>query len=345
MSLNFQNRGSAPLSRALLIVLLIVSVVMMTMYAREGASGPLHTVQSAVSGVFAPLKATRRSSRVGSRGCRGRRRGRYRIRRDPLGFARAQRRAHRAGHERGGVPPRGGAARGSSQSQERLRFRRRGRARHRTQHRRVEPDRHHRRGCRRRRRGGLTVMGPAGVVGQVVSASPGSAVVRLLTDPQSGAAAMVQSSRAEGVVRGSLNGLMYLENVGDDVSVNVGDVVLTSGLGGSYTKACSSARSCALTAAPPTRRARSSCRRTRPPRRSRRSSSSQARRPTARRGLREVHRSGRCGRVATVVGAIAAVALQVLVAPNISLGFAVPNFLLAYTVVIAVILRAEGSGR
>ena len=79
-------------------------------------------------------------------------------------------------------------------------------------------------------------MGPAGVVGQVVSASPGSAVVRLLTDPQSGAAAMVQSSRAEGVVRGSLNGLMYLENVGDDVSVNVGDVVLTSGLGGSYTK-------------------------------------------------------------------------------------------------------------
>ncbi len=49
------------------------------------------------------------------------------------------------------------------------------------------------------------------------------------------------------------------------------------------------------------------------------------------------------GRVATVVGAIAAVALQVLVAPNISLGFAVPNFLLAYTVVIAVV-RAEGSG-
>ena len=47
---------------------------------------------------------------------------------------------------------------------------------------------------------------------------------------------MVQSSRAEGVVRGSLNSLLYLENVGDDVSVSIGDVVLTSGLGGSYTK-------------------------------------------------------------------------------------------------------------
>lgn len=83
---------------------------------------------------------------------------------------------------------------------------------------------------------GLTVMGPSGVVGQVVSVNPGSSSVRLLTDPKSGAAAMIQSSRADCIVRGSLSGTLYLENVSADVEVKQGDVVLTSGLGGSYTK-------------------------------------------------------------------------------------------------------------
>jgi len=83
---------------------------------------------------------------------------------------------------------------------------------------------------------GMTVMGASGVVGQVVSTSGSSCVVRLLTDPQSGAAALIQSSRAEGIVRGSLDRLLYLENVDADVTVSVGDVVLTSGLGGSYTR-------------------------------------------------------------------------------------------------------------
>ncbi len=82
---------------------------------------------------------------------------------------------------------------------------------------------------------GLTVIGSTGVVGQVISVAPGSCVVRLLTDPQSGAAALVQSSRAEGVVRGSLAGLLYLENTDAKAELSVGDVVLTSGLGGSYT--------------------------------------------------------------------------------------------------------------
>ncbi len=83
---------------------------------------------------------------------------------------------------------------------------------------------------------GLTVIGATGVAGQVVSAEPRSCVVRLLTDPQSGVAALVQSSRAEGVVRGSLSGVLHLDNVSAEVELNPGDVVLTSGLGGSFTK-------------------------------------------------------------------------------------------------------------
>ena len=81
---------------------------------------------------------------------------------------------------------------------------------------------------------GLTVMGPSGVVGQVVATSAGTATVRLITDPQSGAAALVQSSRDEGIVTGSLEGLLYLENLDSDAEVEVGDVIVTSGLGGSY---------------------------------------------------------------------------------------------------------------
>ncbi len=83
---------------------------------------------------------------------------------------------------------------------------------------------------------GLTVMGSAGVIGQVMEANAASSVVRLLTDPNSGVAAQVQSSRVEGIVTGSLSGALHLENVSASAVVNQGDVVLTSGLGGSFTK-------------------------------------------------------------------------------------------------------------
>ncbi len=42
------------------------------------------------------------------------------------------------------------------------------------------------------------------------------------------------------------------------------------------------------------------------------------------------------GKVAVVVGAVIAVLLQIIVAPNIAIGTAVPNFMLGYIVVIAI---------
>lgn len=82
--------------------------------------------------------------------------------------------------------------------------------------------------------GGMTVMGATGVIGQVSHAYEDTSTVRLLTDPNSGAAVMVQSSRANGIVRGSINGLMYLEDLDEGEIPKVGDIVVTSGLGGSY---------------------------------------------------------------------------------------------------------------
>lgn len=83
-------------------------------------------------------------------------------------------------------------------------------------------------------RAGLPVLGPSGLVGQVVAATATTAEVRLLQDPQSGVSVVIQSSRVEGIVRGNLDGVLYLEDVDDDAEVKPGDVVITSGLGGGY---------------------------------------------------------------------------------------------------------------
>lgn len=80
----------------------------------------------------------------------------------------------------------------------------------------------------------MTVMGSTGVIGQISHADEHSSTVRLLTDPNSGAAVMIQSSRANGIVRGSLDGTLYLQDIDEDEIPAVGDVVITSGLGGSY---------------------------------------------------------------------------------------------------------------
>ncbi|MBS5449624.1 MAG: rod shape-determining protein MreC [Coriobacteriia bacterium] len=75
-----------------------------------------------------------------------------------------------------------------------------------------------------------------GVVGQVTSVAATSATVRLISDPQSGISAMLQSSRASGVVSGSVDGTLRLQYVDSSVSVTVGELVVTSGLGGVYPK-------------------------------------------------------------------------------------------------------------
>jgi len=81
---------------------------------------------------------------------------------------------------------------------------------------------------------GMTIMGATGVIGQVSRTTEDTSTVRLLTDPNSGAAVMIQSSREDGIVKGSTSGILMLEDLGEDVIPQVGDVVLTSGLGGSY---------------------------------------------------------------------------------------------------------------
>lgn len=81
---------------------------------------------------------------------------------------------------------------------------------------------------------GLPVMGSTGVIGQVISVTPVSCQVRLITDAQSGVSVMLQSSRAEGILTGSVDGTLTLDGIDETVDVKEGDAVITSGIGGGY---------------------------------------------------------------------------------------------------------------
>lgn len=83
---------------------------------------------------------------------------------------------------------------------------------------------------------GMPVADAHGAIGQVIEVSATTAVVRLLTDENSGISAMVQETRAQGQLRGSAAGTLRLTLIRTDQTVEVGDVIVTSGLGGVFPK-------------------------------------------------------------------------------------------------------------
>jgi len=83
---------------------------------------------------------------------------------------------------------------------------------------------------------GMAVLAPQGVVGQIAEASHTAARVVLLTDHNSGIDAIVQRSRARGIVQGGTDGSCYMNYLNRDADVVVGDRVLTSGLDGIFPK-------------------------------------------------------------------------------------------------------------
>lgn len=83
---------------------------------------------------------------------------------------------------------------------------------------------------------GMPVVGPEGLIGQTIAVTGSTARVRLITDQRSGVAALIQRNRAGGVVRGSIEGRLGFDFVSRETTVQSGDVVITSGLGGVYPK-------------------------------------------------------------------------------------------------------------
>jgi rod shape-determining protein MreC len=85
-------------------------------------------------------------------------------------------------------------------------------------------------------RPGNPVVTQEGVVGVVTATSPHAAKTMLLLDHQSAVDALVQRSRARGIVRGAGRESLEFEFFVRESDVVVGDEVVTSGLGGIYPK-------------------------------------------------------------------------------------------------------------
>jgi rod shape-determining protein MreC len=82
---------------------------------------------------------------------------------------------------------------------------------------------------------GMPVESARGLVGQIYRTTNNSAMVILVTDNISSIPARLGSSRATGIVRGGgLGGSMVMDWVDLEAQIEVGEVVLTSGLGGKF---------------------------------------------------------------------------------------------------------------
>jgi len=92
------------------------------------------------------------------------------------------------------------------------------------------------RGSRDGIRTGQPVVTALGLAGRVTSVYVQSSRVLLLTDPSSSVSALIESSRATGIVRGQGRGALSMGYVELADQVQVDDIVLTSGLGGSLPK-------------------------------------------------------------------------------------------------------------
>ncbi|HPV06933.1 MAG TPA: rod shape-determining protein MreC [Aggregatilineales bacterium] len=90
------------------------------------------------------------------------------------------------------------------------------------------------RGTRDGIRVGHPVISNLGLVGRVERATAYASWVRLANDPGSAVNARLQRSGAEGTVIGQLQGGMRMEYIPQSELVEPGDVVLTSGLGGTF---------------------------------------------------------------------------------------------------------------
>jgi rod shape-determining protein MreC len=83
---------------------------------------------------------------------------------------------------------------------------------------------------------GQPVINPAGIVGIVVETTSHYAKVMLITDPNSAVDAIIQDSRARGIIEGGASGFCVLNYVLRKHEVAQGDTVVSSGMDGVFPK-------------------------------------------------------------------------------------------------------------
>jgi rod shape-determining protein MreC len=83
---------------------------------------------------------------------------------------------------------------------------------------------------------GMAVVTERGLVGRVVNVYKNTAKVLLITDPSSSVSAYLQGSQATGMVEGTPDGSLVMRYIPLEAKVSVGEIALTSGLGGTLPK-------------------------------------------------------------------------------------------------------------
>lgn len=83
-------------------------------------------------------------------------------------------------------------------------------------------------------RRGMPVITDQGLVGRIDAVTATGARVQLITDASSVVNVEMDPDRGDAQIQGSLTGDITIERVSQDVDLQVGDLVLTSGLGGSF---------------------------------------------------------------------------------------------------------------
>ena len=219
-----------------LVVCCLVSVLLLTLFIREGEVGPLHTVRSAVTTVSAPLrvvgsviaspfgtiKTAAGDMTASSKTLSELKRENAQLTAKVAELSEAQKTAERlqglvelkSNYNLQSVASRIIGSTGDAWSQT------------------VTIDKGSTSGFEI----GMPVCSSGGVVGQIIEVSATTSTVRLITDERSGISAMIQSTRAQGMLQGQADGSLRLSYVSADADVAVGDIVITSGLGGSFPK-------------------------------------------------------------------------------------------------------------
>ena len=85
-------------------------------------------------------------------------------------------------------------------------------------------------------RSGMVVISPKGLVGSIVESMDNTSKVLLINDPNQGISSIVQRSRQEGLVSGTLGSNLIMRYLPDEAQIVVGDVIVTSELSQAYPK-------------------------------------------------------------------------------------------------------------
>jgi rod shape-determining protein MreC len=82
----------------------------------------------------------------------------------------------------------------------------------------------------------MSVISQSGLIGKVIATSKNFSEIRLINDPNSSVAAMIQKTRKTGVIQGRGDEILNMDLISKEAEVEIGDVIITSGLGGIFPK-------------------------------------------------------------------------------------------------------------